>query len=170
MRRFERARPEDAQAVLALYRRAGDAGRAAGTSGWSEDYPNVDCLREDLAREALYVLRGEDGAIAAAISMDEHDDLDEEDVGWTACKSCALMRLCVEPALQGRHLGEEMMRAISREAAAQGFQSTRHLADVRNFPALRLYRRMGYRELGRVRLYDIDFICFERLLTAADGR
>ena len=66
--------------------------------------------------------------------------------------------------LQGRGVGAEMMRRITEEAARQGYRATRHLASVDNPAALKLYRKLGYRELKKVNFFYGDFIAFERLI------
>jgi ribosomal protein S18 acetylase RimI-like enzyme len=160
MKTFERARPGDAEAVFRLFEEAKRRGRGRGTTDWDETYPTRDLVDEDIARGDLWTLR-EGGALVAAISMLPKEELDG-DAGWTEEHVCALARLCVDPLRQGQGIGAEMMRRITEEAARQGFRATRHLASVDNPAALRLYRRMGCRELGRLRLPYGDFIAFER--------
>ena len=163
MRSFERARPGDAEAIEPLFEAAKRAGRLNGTTDWDEDYPNREIIDEDIARGELWALT-EDGGMIATISLLPEDFEDGLDAGWTDAHSCVLARLCVDPSLQGRGVGAEMMRLVTREAARQGYRATRHLASVDNPAALRLYRKLGYRELSQVRCYDMDFIAFERLI------
>ncbi len=162
MRTFERARPEHAEAVFRLFEEAKRVGRGRGTTDWDETYPTRDFIDEDIAQGALWTLR-EDGALVATISM-LSEDLTEVEAGWTDAHACALARLCVDPMLQGRGVGAEMMRRITEEAARQGYRATRHLASVDNPAALKLYRKLGYRELKKVNFFYGDFIAFERLI------
>lgn len=168
MRTFERARPEDAGPIEHLFEEAKRIGRTNGTSAWDEGYPTREIIDEDIARGDLWALM-EDGALIATISLLEEDFENGLDAGWTDAPSCILTRLCVDPARQGQGIGAEMMRRITREAARQGYQATRHLASVDNHAALRLYRKLGYRELRRVRLFGSDFIAFEKLLELEPG-
>jgi len=168
MRTFERAAPADAEAVWALFQEAKRTGRENGTTDWDDGYPTREIVEEDIACGALWALR-EDGRLIAAISLIREDFEDDLDVGWTDAPSCILARLCVDPALQGRGIGADMMLRITREARRQGFRATRHLAALKNPAALHLYRKLGYRELGRVVCFDIDFVAFERLIEAGDG-
>jgi len=163
MRTFERARPGDGEAVERLFEAAKRAGRLNGTTDWDDTYPNREFIDGDIARGELWVLR-EDGELLASISLMREDFEDELDAGWTDVNSCILARLCVDPALQGRGVGAEMMRLVTEEAARQGYRATRHLASVKNPTALRLYRKLGYRELRQVYFADTDFIAFEMLL------
>jgi ribosomal protein S18 acetylase RimI-like enzyme len=164
MRTFERARAEDADFVERMYEEAKRAGRLNGTTDWDETYPTREHIDGDIARGELWALR-EDGRILAVIAILGEDFDEEMDVAWTEVSNCVLARLCVDPALQGRGVGAEMMRLVTLEAARQGYRATRHLASVFNPAALHLYRKLGYRELGPVHCYDTDFIAFERLTT-----
>lgn len=162
MRVFERARPDDADAIEALFEAAKRAGRASGTTDWDEGYPTREFIDEDIANGELWALR-EDERLLAVISMLEEGFEDGLDAGWTDVHNCVLARLCVDPTLQGQGVGAEMMRLITLEAARQGFAATRHLASVHNPAALRLYRKLQYRELRQVRFFGGDYIAFERL-------
>lgn len=160
---FGKARPEDAEAIFALYRRAMVIGRQNGSSDWDESYPTREYLEEDLALERLFVLR--DGEmLVGAVTLLETDDLDAEPLGWRDLRSCAPVRLCVAPEQQGRHLGELLMRRIMHYAKEQGYESMRLLAAVANPAANRLYTRMGFTYRGAVRLYETDFNAYELVL------
>ena len=163
LRTFERARPEDAEAIARLFEEAKRVGRQNGTTDWDESYPTREDVDEDIARGDLWALT-EDGRLIATISLLEEDFENGLDAGWTDANSCVLARLCVDPGLQGRGVGAEMMRLVTREAARLGFGATRHLASVDNPAALRLYRKLGYRELRQVRFFGSDFIAFELLI------
>lgn len=160
---FRRAGEADLDAIASLYLSCARAGRVNGTSDWDDDYPNREFAEEDLRQDGLYVLE-RDGEIISAVSMLEHDDLDELPLPWTDVPSCALMRLCVRPELQGQGIGAEMTALITEEAKAQGYGATRHLSSMRNSVSTQMYRRLGYREVGSAHLYDTDFACFERVL------
>ena len=166
MRTFERARPEDAEAIERLFEEAKRAGRLSGTSVWDESYPTREFIDEDIARGELWMFT-EDGALIATISMLEEDFENGLDAGWTDAPSCVLSRLCVDPARQGQGFGAEVMRRITEEAARQGYQATRHLTSVENPAAIKLYRGLGYRELRRVRCFGGDYIAFEKLIGEA---
>lgn len=163
MRSFERALAADADAIHAMIEEAKRVGRANGTTDWDEDYPNRAILDEDIEKGELWALR-EDGQILAVIALIGEEFEEDVDVQWTDAKGCMLARLCVDPTLQSRGIGAEMMRLVTEEAARQGFSATRHLASTHNPAALRLYRKLGYRELGPVHCYGSDFIAFERLM------
>ena len=163
MRRFRKATPDDEKTISALYEAVKTKGREDGTSDWDDDYPNEAILREDLENGRLFVMSERDETIAA-ISIFEDDEPDVQSLDWAHVKACFLVRLCVSPKHQGRGFGEIMMRETSAYAKSRGFEATHHLAAVSNVAANRLYRRMGYRDLGMIHLYDTDFIAYEMLV------
>jgi ribosomal protein S18 acetylase RimI-like enzyme len=163
MRSFERAVAADADFIQAMFEEAKRVGRLTGTTDWDEFYPNREILDEDIERGDLWALR-EDGRILAVIALLNEEFEEGVDVRWADARACELARLCVDPGLQSRGIGAEMMRLVSEEAARQGYNATRHLASVYNPAALRLYRKLGYTELGPVHCYGRDYIAFERLL------
>lgn len=161
---FSLARPEAADAIFALYRRAMLAGRQNGSSDWDESYPTRELLAEDLARERLFVLCA-GATLVAAVSLLETDDLDAEPLGWRQdLRSCVPVRLCVAPEQQGRRLGELLMRRLMAYAQERGYESMRLLAAVANPAANRLYTRLGFTYRGAVRLYATDFNAYEKVL------
>ncbi len=163
MKKFERATLSDEPEILDLFERAKRTGRENGTTDWDETYPTAAITREDIEGGALWMLR-EDGRLIATISL-LHEDYEEVvDVDWTDAPYCILARLCVDPRLQGRGIGAEMMDRITREAVHQGFRATRHLASADNPAALRLYRKLGYRELGERFCFGTHYVAFERLI------
>lgn len=160
---FERALQQDADEIEAIYRAVKEFGRQNGSTDWDDDYPNRAIIDEDIENRAAFVLRL-DGEILAAVSMLPEDDLDDCGIPWTPKRACVLARLCVKPNLQGRHVGEHVMRLVSEQAKREGYEATRHLASVTNPASLRLYERMGYAKLGQVHMYDTDFFAYERVL------
>lgn len=159
---FARASVADAEKIDALYHAVKKSGRENGTTDWDDDYPNRDFIEEDIKNGFSFVLRFED-EVLAAVSILPEDDLDDCPIQWTPKKACVLARLCVKPALQGRHVGEYVMRLVSAEAKLQGYEATRHLAAVANPASIRLYERMGYKKLGTTHLYDTDFYAYEMI-------
>jgi ribosomal protein S18 acetylase RimI-like enzyme len=160
---FRKAVLTDENDIPSLYKAVKEKGKIDGTSDWDEDYPNQEILREDLKNELAYVLTSA-SKIIAAITMIEEDEPDIQSLSWVKAKACFLVRLCVSPEYQGKGIGEKMMRYISEYAKEKGFEATHHLAAKVNEAANRLYKRMGYRSLGLIHVYDTDFNAYEMLL------
>lgn len=153
--------PGDAGSVLALYR------SLIGTPGttWNEHYPTRQDVAADIARGSLWCLRGEDGSLWGAASCGD-DDADIRDLPcWTpAERSCELCRIGIRRELQGRGLGERLVRFLLREAARQGRDWMRLLVSRDNPAALRLYQKLGFAEAGSCEMYGVRWLCQEKKL------
>ncbi len=77
-----------------------------------------------------------DGELAGCVGMKPSDDSHAE-----------LKRLYVRPAFRGRNLGETLTRRIMDDARKAGYRYLRldTLPDLKS--ALKLYRRLGFREI-----------------------
>jgi ribosomal protein S18 acetylase RimI-like enzyme len=81
--------------------------------------------------------------------------------GRAAGGTCHVSRLLVDPAHQGKGIGQALMRAIEeRFNGAQRYELfTGHLSEKN----LALYRKLGYREFRRERQSDkVMLICMEK--------
>lgn len=153
---FRAATAADADAVLALYR----AAARAGDTEWDEEYPNAQTIAFDLSAGGLYVLcRGQ--CILGAVSKIDWPDLDAIPI-WSPCSNPAgLARLCVHPEARGNGLGRVLVEEIRRVAKAQGHDMTHHMAGQHVEAPLRIYRGMGFRQMGEIHMFDTDYYGFE---------
>jgi ribosomal protein S18 acetylase RimI-like enzyme len=155
------ASPADFAAVWALWR----ACAADARSLWNDEYPTEAFLRDDIENARLYAFR-RDGELVGTATLMETDDLEEQ--GFPFCqkeRTAVLTRLCVRPSLQGRGLGGALLRQMENPALRKGACAIHLLCDVRNVPALSMYRREGYREVCRAALYGEHFSVQEKLLS-----
>ncbi|MCD7830103.1 MAG: GNAT family N-acetyltransferase [Clostridiales bacterium] len=161
MQTAEKARFNDLTGVLALYR------SLIGTEGcaWNEFYPSEDDIRQDIARDGLYLLRTDKGEIIAACALGPDPELDEVD-GWDSGvqNPMGLMRMAVRKDCQRQGLAGHLLAQVERDAARQGVDSIRLLAAQTNPPAIALYERAKYRRTGTAHMYGLDWFCYEKLL------
>ena len=124
------ARPEDAQAVLALQKLAYQS-EARLYDDWSLPAltQTLESLREEFAASAV---------LKAAI--------DQRIVGSVRAKvtagTCGIGRLVVDPAFQGRGIGSKLLLAI--EARFQGVARFELFTGSKSAANIRLYQRHGY--------------------------
>lgn len=154
---MEKACREDADQILELYQKIV---QSAVPTTWNQYYPTMEEIEFDLQAEGLYVLR-QDGQAVAAVSLVEHDDLDDEPMDWTNGKSCAMARLCVDPALQGQGIGEWMARSALERARETGVEWVRLLVAMDNMIAEHIYRKIGFRKTGETEMYGHRYYAYE---------
>lgn len=84
-------------------------------------------------------------------------ELNAEPAGYVLVQAIAgeaeILSLAVRPALQGRGIGRRLVERALEEIDARGAPRLLLEVAVSNEPALRLYRRLGFREIGRRRAY-----------------
>ena len=158
---IELATPKDADAIWALYRSL----LCEPYSTWDEDYPSREIVDEDLLHNDVLVLRLDEGGIGAAIVVEKDGEI-EADVPWypDVTRWCALGRLGVARGMQGRGIARRMLTGAMAHAKAQGYEAVRFLVGAHNVPALRSYAVLGFEVCGRARMWDEDWLCYEKRL------
>ena len=73
-----------------------------------------------------------------------------------------LRRMRVHPDLQRRGLGARMLSALEQRATELGFRTLTLDTTVQQVPAIRLYTRSGYREIGRSTKGRFSILEFEK--------
>lgn len=160
--RVERAHPQDAEAVLTLYR------SLVGLPGttWTEHYPGPEDVESDIGRGSLWCVWGPDGTLWGAASLGK-DDPDIQDLTcWTPARnSCELTRIGIRKDLQGKGLGEGFVRCLLRNAVREGRDMARLLVSSGNPAALRLYQKLDFTPCGKTQMYDVDWVCMEKRIS-----
>ncbi len=153
------AKEPQKEAILAMYRTM-----LGGLADWDEHYPTMAHINADMARGNLFVMTaGEE--ILAAISIDE-DELVAALPNWDPALEPAgeLSRLCVRADCQNRGYARVMMEYAFEQLRLRGCKGVHILIREGHAIAIRSYSHLGYREAGRCRVYEKDFLCFERPL------
>ena len=155
------ATEEDRSELMALYR--AQVGREY--CSWSEEYPSNETIDFDLSRDALFVLKI-NGRITAAVSLEEDEDVDNLDC-WdeSLAPEGEIARIAVLPGEQGKGLGRIMIRYGMDELKRRGYRGIHMLVNRHNVKAIRCYAVFGFRTVGECRMYDQDFLCYERDLS-----
>ena len=162
--RIERARPEDAPAVYALYRSLLDTPYCT----WNEEYPDEELVREDVQGGKTLVMRTPSGEIAAAIALITPEDEPEyaELAPWDAAvKQWGIpARLGVAKGWQGKGLAARMLTAAMDEARRAGCDGVQFLVSRDNPIAQRAYDRLGFDVCGEAEAWDGHWLCYQKRL------
>lgn len=157
--RFGLAAIGDADEILCLYH------SLIGSPGctWSQEYPCMENIEEDIGKASLYCLRDAENRIAAVASAGEYDELDHDGIAWDEAmlRPCDLARIGVLPALRRRGLGSMILSLVIEDTKKRGFDGMRMLVSKTNPVALALYDRAGFERCGEIFKYDIDFFCYQ---------
>ena len=163
-KRIERAKPEDADAVYALYHSLLDA----PYSTWSEDYPTREDVQNDVSHGWTIVMRDVNGRITAAIALlpGEQEPEFEEIAPWypDVKKWACPARLGVALDQQGKGLARQMLSAAMDCARADGCEGVRFLVAKSNPVAQRSYARLGFDICGECEMWDERWLCYQKRL------
>ncbi len=152
------ATEEDKEQVMSLY----NAQMGREFCPWDEDYPSYETIDYDLGRDALFVIKEED-EIIAAISVEEDENVEALDCWDESIQPGGeLARLAVAPYLQGRGIAKQMLSYGLEELKRRGFKSVHFLVNKYNVKAIKAYSGFGFNVVGECRMYDQDFLCYEK--------
>lgn len=154
------AKEEDIEEILALYKKQ----LGQEYCPWDEAYPSDETINQDLSRDALFLLKSS-GRIKAAISIDDDETVNNLPY-WdrNLAPLGELARLAVLPEEQSKGYGRIMLKFGMEELKRRGFKGIHILVNKYNLKAIRCYAIFGFRLAGEHRMYEQDFLCYEREL------
>ena len=159
--RIGMASSADREEVLALY--ALQKGREF--CPWTETYPAPENFEDDVARDALVVMRISSGEIVGAVSIENDPDVDVLPCWSSALQPAGeISRLAVHPQYQNRGLARKLMAFIMEELHRRGYRSIHLLVNSRNVKALRSYAAFRFDTVGECDMYSQHFLCYEKAL------
>ena len=159
---FRRARREEAEEILQLYR------SLIGTEYcvWTENYPTEREVEFDLSRDALFCLRETTtGRLMGVISID-----DDPEVKALSCWSAELVpvaelsRLGVAVEYQNRGIARRLLQEAMTELRTQGYKAVHILVAKDNVKALRSYEKLHFTTAGECELFGHSYWCYEKEL------
>ena len=159
---FSPALPDDASAILSLYR--SHIGREF--CAWTDDYPSADTIHFDLARNSLFCLKTTTGHdLAGVISFDVDPETDILDC-WSKelVPSVEFARVAVSLNYQGCGIAGKLFTCAMEKAKRRGFRSAHYLVAKTNEKALRAYRKLQFSMVGECVYHGVDYWCCEKEL------
>lgn len=136
-----------------------------GPADWNEYYPNEDTIEFDLSRNALFVMKNDNGQIIAAISVDEDEAVDKLTC-WNKelTPSGEVSRLCVRKDMQNQGIAKKMMQYVFDIFRKEGKRSVHILVKTGHKAAFAAYGALGFKTVGECNMFGKDFICMEKEL------
>ena len=150
MMKIRRYLPTDHDAVWELHNDAlVQVNAHPGNGPWDEDLHRVEA--EYIVTGGEFYVGTADGRIVAMGALLRLSDDRAE-----------LRRMRVHPDVQRRGLGRQMLSALEQRAAELGFRTLTLETTVQQVPAIQLYTRSGYSEVGRGRKARFEVLEFEK--------
>lgn len=116
---------------------------------WDELYPIREDFIEDIEHENLYVGLCE-GKIAVIFVLNKQSDEAYRNGKWLFPdrEYYVIHRLCVSPLFQNKGVGKQAMQFIERTLRRKNIQAIRLDVFSQNPYALKLYKNLGYSQVG----------------------
>lgn len=158
---FCNANEGDTDEVLRLY----ESVKGTGYCRWNQDYPSLETIKFDLSRDALYVLKNEQGEIIGAISVDNDENVNRltcfSDVGTSFAE---VSRLVISKSYQNRGLACYLVRKVMEVLKEKGYVQMRYMVSKNNPVALQSYKKLDFKRVGEAVMYDDEYWCYEKML------
>jgi len=166
-----RAHEDDLPRLCDLLRVCVEQMRSGGIDQWDDVYPTEATLRADIAAASLYVAAAARHPVAGAFVVDQREEPEYAGVRWrlVGAPVGVVHRLMIHPDCQRRGLARHLMAFAEIAARRAGCRTIRLDAFTGNAPSLRLYRALGYVDVGQVRFRKGLFRCFEKDLASRVG-
>ena len=128
--------------------------------GWKKDiYPTMEMLREALENRELYIGE-EEGKTAACMILNQNCNERYQEISWKTeagpDQVLAVHTFGVHPRFSGRGLGKKMMEEAVKMASDRGMKTIRLDVLAGNFPAEKLYQKVGFQYAGSLNIFYED--------------
>lgn len=133
---------------------------------WTADYPAPENVDDDLAHDALFVMRDQSRQILAAVSIERDEQVDRLPC-WNAglAPAAEIARLAVHPDFQNRGLARRIVAGVMQVLKDRGTRSIHLLVNPNNIPAVRTYGFFHFDQVGECDMYNQHFLCLEKELS-----
>ena len=147
--KFRRAKNEDTEEIVQLYKNAIAKMDAQKINQWDEIYPDRATLEDDIKKNQMFVGK-QNGKIAVCFVLNEECDEEYKKAKWICpdARFCILHRLCVNPELQNQGIAGKTMNHIEEFCRGQKYDSIRLDCFTQNPYSRRLYDKCGYTVTG----------------------
>ena len=170
---FRKGRDTDVDRIAQIYELIlMEQDKGISTIGWVRGiYPTKETALEMLSEEELFVLE-DDGLLVAAGRINQKQVPEYADANWEYAdapedKIMVLHTLVVDPTCKGKGYGTEFVHQYEKYAKEQGCPYLRMDTNEINVPARRLYKHLGYQEVGIVPcrfngIEGVQLVCLEK--------
>ncbi|EDP70557.1 carbon-nitrogen hydrolase family protein [Flavobacteriales bacterium ALC-1] len=136
-----------------------------GICQWTDNYPTISLIENDLKKGILYVLKN-DNEIIGAINISEEQEKEYQSINWKFNESKILVihRLVVDPKYQKQGYARQLMDFAENFASDNNYTSIRLDAYTQNTRVVQFYKKRGYLISGNVIFPERieEFYCMEK--------
>ena len=153
--------------IMQVYKSCVSSMISLGIDQWDETYPNPGIIEQDLEIGDYYVGLI-DNEIVAGIKIDSVQDPTYLTIDWVDKTNNFMVvhRLCSKTEVWNQGVGKKMMDFAESLAKKNNCVSMRLDTYINNPKAIAFYKRLGYNQLGNIKLksHKDIYYCFEKIL------
>lgn len=165
MNTLELAQPEELEICYGIVDAGRNFQREQGFIQWTEEYPNLDTIRDDIQNKKGYVLKV-DGCIAGYMCIDFGGDpaYDNIEGKWSAEEPYAVVhRMAFDSAFRGRGLADVTFRLIEELCLSRNVRYIRVDTDFPNKRMQHIFTKNGYKYCGVI-IFQGRKMAFDKIL------
>lgn len=165
----KRVRFSEVDDVLRVYQSCVVLHQKLGFNQWDHNYPNKETIQSDIQEGWLFGLYGDKEFPVAVISITKEEPKEYKSLNWRDQSNnyFTIHRLCVSENSLRKGYAKLLMRFAEDYTESKDLSSIRLDTFSLNKGALDFYRKLNYKEIGRVHFpkrKDSDYTCFEKIL------
>jgi len=135
------------------------------TWGWDKHYPSKEMIQKDIESHELYCVEVNKQIIAVCQAGKIKDPNEVKNWQDKSIKNPgAFARITVHLDWRGKGIGKYLTQHILNTLYEHGFDGVRIKVAKDNLVARKLYDSLGFNNCGEVRLWDIDWLAYEKSL------
>lgn len=155
----------DLNSIFEIYKRSKHKLEEEGIYQWTENYPNISIVEQNLKEDELYVLK--DGEkIAGAINISEKQEPEYKLINWgfNDSKVMVIHRLVIDPEHQRKGYARQLMDFAENYAKENNHSSIRLDAYSAHKRVIEFYKNRNYFIRGEVNFPEREhpFHCMEK--------
>ncbi len=168
MLHIEKAKLDDIEAILTIFKHCTEAMLKADIHQWDGKYPTAAIFQKDIENGCVFIIKS-DTAILATITLNSQQDDQYKTIKWKylAEKVLVIHRLAVSPNAQGKGLGRQLCIFSESFGLNNGFEVIRLDAYSGNTVSCGLYEKLDYHRAEGFCWFhgnELPFYCYEKRL------
>jgi GNAT superfamily N-acetyltransferase len=163
---FRKTTQQDIPQIWEILQKAIQRRKEDGSNQWQDGYPNPEVIRNDMEKEAGFVLMDDEKVIGycAVFINDEPAYADIEGKWLTNDDFVVFHRVAVAEEYLGKGLAKEMMKFIEEFALDNSIYSVKADTNFDNLAMMKSFEKAGYTYCGEVYFRGSARKAYEKVL------
>lgn len=160
---IKKAEIRDWDNIVRMYKDAINKMDGIGINQWDKIYPDSLLLKNDIEKQQLYkITNGE--ILLGAVVINRETDEQYINGNFEDDNYAVVHRLCIHPEYQNHKIGYQAMMIIEHSLKENGISSIRLDAFSENPFSLKMYEKLGYKNVGIAEWRKGIFYLFEKII------